>query len=97
MCWLREFSPPSKERGCEGRLDRAHLVTKQLLKREGLSDFISDARAWVPACRRHHTMFDSYNLTVPRERLPEPFLTLMADLDLSWWVDRRYGALEVTA
>lgn len=91
-CWLRSFTPPAKERACEGRMDRAHLVTCQLLRREGHEVLIPDERTWVPACRLHHTWFDNYVLSVPPTALPQAFLELMEEIRLDWWVDRRYGA-----
>lgn len=88
-CWLQQFSDKPT---CAGRMDRAHLVTRQLLRREGHDALIPDERTWMPACRFHHGQFDNYRgVVIPRERLPEAFLSLMDDLGLLWWVDRRYG------
>lgn len=92
-CWLREFAP-HRVRECRGRMDPAHLIDRHRLKLEGREDLIPDGRTWVRACRRHHTLFDSYAFPVPRTALPEPFLALMAELGLDWWVDRRYGPLK---
>jgi hypothetical protein len=89
-CWLRQFSV--KERACEGRMDRAHLIAQQVLRREGHPEACQDRRSWVPACRWHHSQFDNYRgVVVPREMLPAGFLELCEEIGLSWWVDRRYG------
>jgi len=74
-------------------MDRAHLVTRQLLRREGHADLIYDDRTWVPACRLHHSSWDNFmGVVVPRAALPAAFVALMQEIGLGWWLDRRYGA-----
>jgi hypothetical protein len=88
-CWLRQFDALNRE--CSGRMDRAHLIEKQRLRKEGHADLIDDPRTWVPACRLHHFSWDAYRgVTVPREALPEPLVALCDELGLLWWIDRRY-------
>lgn len=95
-CWLAQFS--SKERACYGRMDRAHLIEKQTLKREKLHHLLSDPRVWVPACRFHHTKFDGFTgVSVPREALSFELEELARENGLGWYLDRRYGALEAAA
>ncbi len=108
-CFFARFDP--KERPCEGRSQKAHLIAKQTLRREFRAarepgvrrgetiwpdalNGIWDARVWVPACERHHHLFDHHMISVPRESLPESFLSLAEELGLSWAVDRRYGPQE---
>jgi hypothetical protein len=88
FCWLVGFGG---QLPCEGRTDRAHLIAQQTLKRLGHGDLVGDPRTWVPACRKHHTAFDDYRLSVPREGLPEALESLCEELGLSWYLDRRYG------
>src|SRR4051812_26964881 len=99
-CWLAPFST----RPCEGRLIRAHLIPRQLLKREGLARFIDDPATWVPGCggitgcSGHHGQLDSARtLRVPREALPEALEAFCADHGLLWFLDREYGPLEMAA
>lgn len=76
---------------CEGRLERAHLIPQQLMKREGLRDHVTDPATWVPACRRHHTMLDvSRTIRVPWDNLPEATIVFAADHGLMPWLEREY-------
>lgn len=89
-CFLEAFD--TRKRPCQGRMDRAHLVTRQVLRREGHEALIPDERTWVPACRLHHSSWDSFmGVVVPRAALPAAFVALMQEIGLSWWVERRYG------
>jgi hypothetical protein len=91
-CWLAQFS----DKPCEGRMDAAHLLSKQWLKKATypLEVSIWDGRFWLPACRYHHAQFDNYRLKVPRESIPAPLESLCEELGLTWALDRRYGTLE---
>jgi hypothetical protein len=88
-CWLAQFS----SKPCDGRMDPAHLLSKQLLRRKGI-EWAWDVRFWVPACRYHHGQFDNYRLTVPRESIPASLESLCEELGLVHALDRRYGPLE---
>jgi hypothetical protein len=85
-CWLAQFDG----RACEGRMDPAHLVSKQALKRAKCEVDLWDETVWVPACRFHHGQFDNHRLTVPREALPASLIALCERIELDWWIDRRY-------
>lgn len=94
-CWLAQFRPDVP---CEGRLIRAHLIPRQLLRREGHRDAIEDPRTWVWACGGalgvggHHGMLDySRQLRVPLERLPAGVVEIAAELGLTWWLEREYA------
>jgi hypothetical protein len=87
---------------CDGRLVRAHLIPKQLLKREHLSQW--DPRVWVPCCGGptgiggHHGMLDhSRTLKIPRGALPIAVEEFARETGLTWWLDREYGPLEQAA
>ncbi len=93
-CFLARFS----DHPCEGRLIRAHLIPRQLLKREGFGLHVDDPRSYVPACggimgnAGHHGQMDaSRTLKVPREALPPVLEEFAAELGLTWWLDREYG------
>lgn len=84
---------------CDGRLIRAHLVPRQVLKRElnAGPSVIDDPRTWVWCCggpmgvSGHHGKFDSSRtLRIPRHRLPAGFVSFMDELGLGWWIDRTY-------
>lgn len=93
--------------GCEGRLIRAHLLPRDLLRRYATRHGFTfeqqrrlewDPRGWVWACGGatglggHHHEFDTMrSLRVPRSKLPASTLELARELGLLWWVDREYG------
>lgn len=93
ICWLHMHG--SGDLGpCDGRWDRAHLIPRQLMRREGLEHLIPDRRTWVPACRRHHGMLDfSRTLRIARAELPVAVETFAEEHDLGWFLDREYGPL----
>jgi hypothetical protein len=96
ICWLARFD--EKHRPCQGPTDRAHLVKQQTLRREGHSDLIDDPRTWVPACRFHHGIWDSYGaVVVPRDALPEAVEALMEQRGLGWALRRRFGQRRIDA
>lgn len=94
VCFLAEFS----DKPCDGRLVKAHLLPRQLLKREHVEHAITDPRSWVWACggpmgnAGHHGMLDtSRTLRVPRDRIPRVTEDLAKELGLTWWLDREYS------
>lgn len=89
-CWLAPFD----DRVSEGRMDPAHLIPKQTLKKAKVEVDLWDERLWVPACRFHHGQFDNYRLTVPPESLPESLIALCEELGLDWYLSRRFGVPE---
>jgi hypothetical protein len=95
-CFLARFSRVP----CSGRLVKAHLIPRQVLKREvgkGWSRYVKDERSFVPACgglvglSGHHGALDHYALRIPRAAIPAGTEELAAELGLTWWLDRRYG------
>lgn len=100
ICFLAAFS----DKPCEGRLIRAHLIPRQLLKREGLAAFVDDHRGYVYACggamgnSGHHGALDcARTLRVPRCALPAAVEEMAEELGLEWWLDREYGPLQEAA
>lgn len=96
VCWLAQFS----EAPCEGvppfNMCKAHLVDKQVLKRKGHDPW--DDRAWRWSCggpwphlAGHHGMLDNRKLCIPRHRLSPELEELCEQLNLSGWLDLRYG------
>ena len=82
---------PLDDRPCEGPIQRAHWLDKQVLKRRAPDLDIWDRRLWRPVCERHHNLVDRRLLDVPRDLVPESVEELAAGYDLGWWLDRRYG------
>jgi hypothetical protein len=81
---------------CDGQLIRAHLIPRQLLKREGLDH--EDPRTWVLACggpmgnAGHHGMLDqSRRIRLPRRAIPPLTEAFARAHDLTWFLDREYG------
>ena len=89
---------------CDGRLVKAHLIPRQLLRREGLSDHVWDDAVWVPCCggptglSGHHGQLDhSRTLRIPRERLPVALEAFAEVHGLEWFLSRTYGMRETAA
>jgi hypothetical protein len=88
---------------CDGRLIAAHLIPRQLLKREGLSSHAWDEAVYVPVCggamglSGHHGQIDGRTLRIPREKLPDALEAFCEAHELVWWLDRTYGEREVIA
>lgn len=101
MCFLAQFAP---ETVCEGRLIRAHLLPRSLLKREfGKTlgkKLAEDPRSFVLACggsmgnSGHHGAFDTARtLRVPRSAIPYGTEVMARELGLDWYLEREYGPL----
>jgi hypothetical protein len=91
-CFLARYS----NEPCEGSLIRAHLISRQTLKKEKLAKYIHDEATWVWACgelglRGHHGAFDAYQLDLPRSAIPKRTEEFCAEHGLGWYLDRRYG------
>lgn len=93
-CWLAEHGwmehgdPMSP---CKGRLDRAHLIPRQLLKRVGLAHLIPDPRTWVAGCRWHHGQLDfARKLRVPFDALPAETIEFAEEHGLMPYLERTY-------
>lgn len=103
-CFLAQFS----DTPCDGRMQKAHLLRAQTIRRElntkvhkedwrgDLASAVWDPRAWRPACYRHHTMLDqARTLRIPREAIPADTVEYARELGLLWWVDRTYREREL--
>lgn len=82
---------------CHGKLIKAHLIPKQILRR-CVHDPM-DPRSWVWACGGlvglggHHGQFDTgmRGLRLRREAIPPGTEELARELGIEWWLDRSYG------
>jgi hypothetical protein len=80
-CWLQQFSLAP----CDGPMDPAHLVPKQRLRNAGINpEDRWDRRAIVPACRRHHHLFDQKFMRIPLEEYPSEFIDYCTEHGLYW-------------
>lgn len=89
-CFLAQFTGTT----CAGRMERAHLIREQTIRREvSRSKLILWAPAvWRPACHRHHGELDqTKTLRIPRSAIPAETEQWAADHGLDWWLDRTYG------
>ena len=88
---------------CDGRLVLAHLISRQVLKREGLASRVWDPAVYQTVCggamglSGHHGQIDGRTLAIPREVLPGALETFCEVHGLGWWLDRTYDEREVTA
>lgn len=87
---------------CSGRLVAAHLIPRQLLKREHIDQM--DPRVLVPMCGGvvgiggHHGQLDhSRTLRIPRDALPPEVEEFAAEHGLLWYLEREYGPQELAA
>lgn len=99
-CWIAEHVVLPGP--CDGRLVKAHLIPKQMLKRERIDPW--DSRVWVPMCGGptglggHHGCLDhSRTIRIPRDALPVQLEVFAAEHGLTWWLEREYGPLELAA
>lgn len=92
-CWFAEYATDP----CAGRLEKAHILPKQLLRREDLGEHLWDEAVWVPGCRHHHFQFDAYRgLCVPLGAVPVETVAFADRHGLGWYLERRFTA-EVAA
>jgi len=90
-CWLAQFAPGVS---CSGRMERAHLIREQVIRREvSRSKLILWAPAvWRPACKRHHLALDqTKTLRIPRSAIPAETELWAATNGLTYWLDKTYG------
>jgi hypothetical protein len=78
--------------GCEGRLDRHHILPVQQLRKRGLAHVADSPANLAPLCRRHHARHHSRFSPVPLELVPEPAQDFAASLGLAWLLERLYPA-----
>lgn len=104
-CWFaRELDLPAGS--CDGELVKAHLLPKEKIRRELASRRMTpeqrsaavwDPRVWRPACGGpmgnggHHGQFDSWALSVPREKVPAELVQWAEEHGLAWMIDWRFG------
>lgn len=109
-CWLAQFGLIETPTGlvpahlhptlgkCDGPMDPAHLIPKQLLRRELGSRWVGFEEIVVPGCRRHHDLMDTARrLKIPRDALPESVERFADAHGLAWWLEREYRDLEAAA
>lgn len=79
-CWFRQLGD------CDGRIQRAHLIPKQRLKRAGVraDDDVWDQRVVVPACARHHTLFDMKFIHLEETDYPETLQQYAGEHGFAW-------------
>lgn len=73
-----------------GPVQGHHVITRNRLKREGLTAHEWDSRNGVGLCERHHMQHHAYRERLPRELLPESAFVFAADLGLGHVLDREY-------
>lgn len=72
---------------CFGRMDKAHYVPKQALKREAVAD-VWEPELWTPMCRLHHGQFDNYLIRITQADLPASTVDWFEAHGLLWMLDR---------
>lgn len=90
-CFLAQFTGTP----CAGRLERAHLICEQTIRKHvSRSKLVLWAPAvWRPACHAHHWMLDqAKTLRIPRSAIPAETEAWAAEHGLLWWLDRTYSA-----
>lgn len=70
-------------------MQQAHLIPKQLLRREHLE--LWNQATWVWACATHHVAFDSSRtIRLPRKAIPQSTEQFAKRNKISWYLDRNY-------
>jgi hypothetical protein len=94
QCWFagRGAGP------CEGKLDKAHWIPKQRIKREfkhadqeQLDELVWHPAVWSPMCRKHHSAFDAKMLRIRREDVPLQAERWAEMFGMTWSLDVDYG------
>lgn len=104
FCWVAQQLPDSGD--CDGQLIRAHLIPRQLLRREGFARYADDPRSYAWVCGGptgiggHHGKLDQARTARPgRHHLPAGVEALARELDgqcdgrmpFAAYLDRTYG------
>ena len=80
---------------CSGRLQAAHLIPRQRLRKHvpkwKVKQAIADHRNGIVLCERHHGLLDRKLLELPREKLPESVEAFAEEYKLKWSLGRDYG------
>lgn len=88
-CWLSRFS----DLDCRGPLQLCHLIDKQRLRANGVTeDDIWDERVVVNGCEHHHGAVPKGD--IPRDELPPGLEEYAAEHGLTWSLDRDFGTLD---
>lgn len=74
-----------------------HIITKDLLKREGHSTRLWDTRNGLALCEHHHNLHHRRLEPVPMYLLPEGAHDFAREVGLEWVLDRDYSAEGVAA
>jgi len=70
-------------------MQQAHLIPKQLLRREHLP--LWKKAVWVWACADHHAAFDNArSIRVPRTAIPQSTEQFAKRHELTWYLDRHF-------
>lgn len=56
-----------------------------------LDVMLGDPRNGIPLGRWHHDEVEQVRVRIPRRQLPASVEEFAAELDLGWWLDRRFG------
>lgn len=74
---------------CGGPMQQAHLIPRQLLRRNNLE--LWNQATWIWACANHHGAFDtSRTIRVPRKAIPQSTEEFAKRHGISWYLDRTY-------
>lgn len=77
---------------CELPIQACHVIPKQSLRRRGLYEHVYDPRNGVAACYRAHRRSDAGIERFPVETFSREFWQFADELDLTWLVEKLYGA-----
>lgn len=94
--WKAHVGPcqvcPAEGGECQGDVQGHHAVSKQALKRRGLHAFLWDTRNKIDVCTHRHEQVTNAYRPISAELLPDDVWAFAADVGLTWWVERMYGA-----
>jgi hypothetical protein len=75
---------------CSGPVEGHHLISRQSLRKRGLSYLDWDTRNGFAACQRAHRRHTGAVERIPYEKIPEAALEFAREAGLEWQLDRFY-------
>lgn len=78
---------------CSGPIEGHHVITRQSLRKRGLSYLDWDTRNSLACCQRAHRRHTGAVERISYERLPAAAIEFAKEVDLDWQLDRFYPRL----
>lgn len=94
LVWRTDLGPcavcPHEGERCQGPVEGHHVIDKQQLVRMGLLSLLADRRIRLPVCQRRHMLHTKRLKPIPWRLLPKESLEVANEINLLWWMEKRY-------